>query len=206
MCIRDRYKFDTSFYYRLPPKPKRPNPFLDDSQMKMAASAAKSILSKCNINQGYALVIGSAEGRLAYELAKQTELQVVVVEPDKTKAEAARNALAQAGLYGNRVSVHQRDLNDLPYGPYFANLITSGSMLSEGSLPVEDASQLMQLLRPAGGILMLGHMSRKLNDQLIKSWLKKNKFLVPSTNFGNNINTIKKVKRLTKKYCFIWDC
>ena len=139
----------------------------------MAASAAKRILSSDNINQGYALIIGSAEGRLAYELAKQSELQVVVVEPDKTKAEAARNALAQAGLYGSRVSVHQRDLNDLPYGPYFANLITSGSMLSEGSLPVEDASQLMHLLRPAGGILILGHMSGKLNDQPIKSWLKK---------------------------------
>ena len=167
------YKFDTSLYYRLPQKPKRPNPFLDDSEMKMAASAAKRILSSDNINQGYALIIGSAEGRLAYELAKQSELQVVVVEPDKTKAEAARNALAQAGLYGSRVSVHQRDLNDLPYGPYFANLITSGSMLSEGSLPVEDASQLMHLLRPAGGILILGHMSGKLDDQLIKSWLKK---------------------------------
>jgi len=167
------YKFDTSFYYRLPPKPQRPNPFVDDSKMKMAASAAKRILSDNRINQGYALVIGSAEGRMAYELARQTELQVVVVEPDEIKAQTARKALAQAGLYGNRVSVHQRNLSDLPYGPYFANLITSGSMLSEGSLPVEDASQLIHLLRPAGGVLMLGHMSGKLNDQLIKSWLKK---------------------------------
>ena len=141
--------------------------------MRTVQSAAKQILAKNEFDQGYALILGSAGGRLAYELARQTEMQVVVVEPDETKAKAARKALAQAGLYGTRVSVHQRDLGDLPYGPYFANLITSGSMLSEGSLPVEDASQLIHLLRPAGGVLMLGHMNGKLNDQLIKSWLKK---------------------------------
>ena len=51
--------------------------------------AANRIVSESGIRQGYALVLGSAEGRLAYELARQTELQVVVVEPDAAKAQAA---------------------------------------------------------------------------------------------------------------------
>lgn len=167
------YKFDTSFYYRLPSKPQKPNPYAEDGMMKMVQSAAKQILSKNEFDHGYALVLGSAGGRLAYELARQTELQVVVVEPDVAKAHAARKALARAGLYGVRVSVHQGNLNDLPYGPYFANLITSGSLITEGNLPGLDASQLMHVLRPAGGVVMLGHMAGKLNEQSIKDWFRK---------------------------------
>ena len=167
------HKFDTSFYYSLPGKPVRPNPFPDDKQMKVVQSAAQHILNQSGINQGYALILGSAGGRLAYELASQTEMQVVVVEPDETKAKATRKALARAGLYGTRASVHQCDMDDLPYGAYFANLITSGSLLTEGNLPGQDASQLMHVLRPAGGVVMLGHMSGKLNKQSIQDWFKK---------------------------------
>ena len=141
--------------------------------MRTVQSAAKQILSKNEFDQGYALILGSAGGRLAYELARQTELQVVVVEPDETKAQTARKALARAGLYGSRVSVHQGNLDNLPYGPYFANLITSGSMLIDGNLPGQDASQLMDLLRPAGGVVVLGHMSGKLNEQSIQDWFRK---------------------------------
>ena len=167
------HKFDTSFYYSLPEKPVRPIPFTDDKQMKLVQSAAQHILEQSGINQGYALILGSAGGRLAYELARQTEMQVVVVEPDETKAQAARKALAQAGLYGVRASVHQDNLDDLPYGAYFANLITSGSLLTEGNLPGQDASQLMHVLRPAGGVVMLGQLSGKLNKQSLQDWFKK---------------------------------
>ena len=167
------YKFDTSFYYRLPSISQRPNPFTEDGMMRTVQSAAKQILSKNEFDQGYALILGSAGGRLAYELARQTELQVVVVEPDETKAQTARKALARAGLYGSRVSVHQGNLDNLPYGPYFANLITSGSMLTEGNLPGQDATQLMDLLRPAGGVVILGHMAGKLSEQSIQDWFRK---------------------------------
>ncbi len=145
------YKFDTSFYYRLPARSERPSPFGNDKTMQLVQSAAKRIITESGISQGYALVLGSAEGRLAYELARQTDLQVVVVEPDAEKAQAARRTLNQAGLYGIRASVHQGSVSELPYGPYFANLIVSGSLLVDGKLPGKDASELMRVLRPAGG-------------------------------------------------------
>ena len=66
------YKFDTSFYYRLPSIPQRPNPFTEDGMMRTVQSAAKQILSKNEFDQGYALILGSAGGRLTYELARQT--------------------------------------------------------------------------------------------------------------------------------------
>ena len=169
----DWYKFDTSFFYGLADKPRRPSPFVDDAAMRRVQSAAKRIVSESGIRQGYALVLGSAEGRLAYELARQTELQVVVVEPDAAKAQAARHALNAAGLYGIRVSVHQGSVTDLPYGPYFANLIVSGSLLFDGKLPGDNASELLRVLRPAGGVVMLGHAGGKITAAALKDWFKR---------------------------------
>ena len=167
------YKFDTSFYYRLPDQPKRSSPFEKFESMHLVQSAAKRIIAESGIRQGYALVLGSAEGRLAYELARQTDLQVVVVEPDAEKAQAARRALTQAGLYGVRASVHQGSVSELPYGPYFANLIVSGSLLIDGKLPGKDASELMRVLRPAGGVVMLGQLKGSLTQADFKEWFKR---------------------------------
>ena len=167
------YKFDTSFHYRLPPKPQRPSPFGNDTAMRRSELAAKHILAKSGLQQGYALVLGSAGGRLAYELARQTDLQVVVVEPDPAKAQAARKALNVAGLYGVRASVHVGDLARLPYGPYFANLIVSGSLLVDGELPGESAEELMRMLRPAGGMAILGRDTGQLAAAEMRAWFKR---------------------------------
>ena len=167
------YKFDTSFFYDLPLPPKRPSPFADDATMRSVQSAAKRILVESGIHQGYALVLGSAGGRLACELAWQTELQVIVVEPDAGKAQAARRALSAAGLYGIRASVHQGSVADLPYGPYFANLIVSGTLLEDGKLPGKNATELMRVLRPAGGVAMLGNLKSKTTAADLQDWFKR---------------------------------
>ncbi|HIL24929.1 MAG TPA: hypothetical protein EYG19_05970, partial [Verrucomicrobia bacterium] len=166
------YKFDTSFYYGLPSPPKRPSPFVDDAAMRRVQSAAKRIVSESGIRQGYVLVLGSAGGRLAYELARQTDLQVVVVESDAAKANESRRALAKAGMYGIRASVHHGAVGDLPYGPYFANLVVSGRLLFDGQLPGENAAELLRVLRPAGGVAMLGHAGGKLSVEDFQEWFK----------------------------------
>ena len=167
------YKFDISFYYRLPEVPKLPSPFANDASMKKARSAATRILDESGVRQGYALLLGGAGGRLAYELARQTDLQVIVVEPDAAKARKTRLALNAAGLYGVRACVHESDLADLPYGPYFANLVVSGSLLTNGQLPGESAAELMQALRPAGGVAMLGHCAGKLSAEDLRAWFER---------------------------------
>ena len=43
---------------------------------------------------------------LAYELAKNSDLQIIAVEPDAAKVAQARAALSKAALYGSRVTVH----------------------------------------------------------------------------------------------------
>ncbi|MDP7051347.1 MAG: PQQ-binding-like beta-propeller repeat protein [Verrucomicrobiota bacterium] len=167
---RKPYLFDSSFYYRLPDKSNAPSPFPDSNLSSVIQAAAKRIVAQSGINKGYCLMLGSAEGRLAYELARQTQLQVIVVEPDAGRAQAIRQKLNKAGLYGVRVSVHHGALDELPYGPYFANLVVSGSMLMDGKLPGPDAAELWRVLRPAGGVAMLGHVGNGLKPEALRQW------------------------------------
>ena len=71
--------------------------------------AAKEILDQTGVKRGFCLVIDGEEGQLAYELARQSELEIYVVESDPVKVATARTNLTKAGVYGNRVTVHQFD-------------------------------------------------------------------------------------------------
>ncbi len=149
--------------------------------------AAEQILKETGIRQGYCLVLGCETGQLALELARQTDLQVVVLEADAAKVASARRLLDQAGYYGTRVAVHQRasdwspadgDLADrLPYPDYFANLIVSEKTLLTGALPCSSL-EAFRVLRPCGGILYIGQGQRDaskaegLNEETLAEWVK----------------------------------
>ena len=75
--------------------------------------------------RGYALILGAEDGRLAYFLARHSDLKIVVVEPDADRVSRIRAAMDAAGMHGSRVAVHQGELDDLLFGPYLFNLITS---------------------------------------------------------------------------------
>jgi outer membrane protein assembly factor BamB len=100
-------------------------------------------------------VVGSEQGRLAYELAKRSELTIVGIEPDEQKVAAARMALSAAGLYGHRVMVEQGNLGDVPYSNYFANLIVSDQFVLTGK-PAFDPRLYARMLKPVGGTICWG--------------------------------------------------
>lgn len=149
-----RHQFDTSFHYE---------PAVPPSQATQVggedgryAGVAKHILDTTNVRDGYCLVLGAEDGRLALELIRQSGLEVVVVEPDARKAAAARQTLDRAGVYGVRASVHRVTGNDLPYGSLIANLIVSESALATGRPPWVSAKEVHRLVRPVGGTVCLG--------------------------------------------------
>ena len=117
--------------------------------------AAKQILADTGITRGFCLVIDGEEGQLAYELARQSELEIYVVEADAKKVATARENLAKSGVYGSRVTVHQFDAADIPYSNYFANLIVSDRFVKTGQSPTNPAL-VARHLKPAGGIMCLG--------------------------------------------------
>jgi outer membrane protein assembly factor BamB len=121
-------------------------------------------------------VLGSEEGRLAYEIAKRTKLQVIAVEQDAQKVIAARKKLHRAGYYGSRITVHHGKLDELPYPAYFANLIVSESTLLSGELP-PSAAEMFRVLRPCGGAAIIGQFKEtdrkrnKLKQSNLEHWL-----------------------------------
>jgi outer membrane protein assembly factor BamB len=143
-------------------EPRRPVelPYPDEKLKERYASAARWILQQSGVTKGYCLVLGSGDGRLAYELARQSELQVVGREPDATKVAESRRALDAAGLYG-QVAIHQGTLDELPYTDYLFNLVVSDSLVVDRAFagPREEA---LRVLRPAGGVAIFGLRERDL--------------------------------------------
>ena len=128
------------------------NPYPNDSLTETYEAAAEKILAESGVKKGYALVLDCGQGRLAYELAKRTELKIVGLEKDPEKLAAARKNLEAAGLLGKQVVVEPWDLESLP--DYFANLIVSDGMLTTGRT-TGTAEEGQRILRPWGGAACL---------------------------------------------------
>ncbi len=162
------YRFDAHFDYLPVAIPDRPSPYPEDELTAAYCSVASQMLDACEARRGYALVLGSEDGRLAYELARVSSLKIVIVEPDAKNVERIRSLLDAAGLYGSRVTVHQRDFDDLPYGPFLANLVVAESMLSTGTPPAE-LENIYPCLRPAGGTIFVGTFGKSDNPEF-ETW------------------------------------
>ena len=111
-----------------------------------AAAAARRILAETRKKPGFCLLLGAGDGRLGYQLARQSELVIHCVEPDAAKVAAARRGLDAAGLYGVRVVVHHGTVEQIAFPDYFADLIVAGD--AGKALP---AKELYRVLRPYGG-------------------------------------------------------
>ncbi|MAG57205.1 MAG: hypothetical protein CMJ83_13005, partial [Planctomycetes bacterium] len=151
-----RFTFDSTFEYLPVKSPRRPSPWPDDALTPVYRRAAEHILATSGVSQGFCLVLGSEEGRLAWELAQRTDLKIIALEPDARKVARSRQALQKTGLYGARISVHRMKLDsDLPYTDWFANLIVSDRLLLSGKVPAK-TSEIVRLLRPCGGAVVFG--------------------------------------------------
>ncbi len=130
------------------------DPYPRDELSDMYAEAAESIVQHTGIDRGYCLVVGSERGRLAFELARRTKLQICGIEPDPDKARVARQLLDQAGLLGTRITIVQGEPRAMPFSDYFANLVVSDRLLLDGQLP-GDPSEIVRCTKPCGGIICL---------------------------------------------------
>jgi len=119
------------------------------------AAAAKEIIERTGISEGYCLDLACGDGALAHELAKRTKLHIYAVDSDPQNVATARERLDAAGVYGVRVTVHRADPANTPYPNYFADLIVSGRSVTQG--PADAASkEVSRILRPNGGTACIG--------------------------------------------------
>jgi len=161
------YTFNTAFNHRPPSIAKLASPWPDAGPYK---AAAERIIRDTGITKGYCLVYGFGEGRLAYELARRSELVVLGVSSDAAAVAKARKVLAKAKLYGPRITVrHVESQSKLPFTDGFANLIVSEDILA-GRKPPGSAAEMFRVLRP-GGVAQFGAPK----GAAVEAWLKAGK-------------------------------
>jgi outer membrane protein assembly factor BamB len=156
---------DKGLVYCFDGEPGSPNPPAAQKLATKSAStidyakAAKEILTKTELHEGFVVDLAAGNGELALELARQSKLHIYAIESDPKKVAAARQRLAAAGLYGVRVTVHQGDPAKAPYPKHFANLIISSGSLS-GTLDAELKKEAHRLQRPYGGKICFGKLGQ----------------------------------------------
>ena len=159
------YDFEMDFNATVAPlKTPTAAPYPDDALTALCARAAEGILRDTGVTKGYALDYGCGDGRLALELARRSELNVVGITEDEEAADAARRRLQAAGLYGSRVTIIARPLTRLPHAKQTFNLVVSTEALLGRDLP-GSSSEVFRVLRPSGGTALLG-LSSNLTQTL----------------------------------------
>jgi outer membrane protein assembly factor BamB len=113
---------------------------------------AASLLKTTGVREGYCVAWGVGSGRLVLELVRQSDLHVVVVEPDAEKVQAFRQQLADLSLYGERVVVYPGEPMSFPLPPYLASLMVGESLPGDSKLDVAFVTRAFESLRPPARI------------------------------------------------------
>jgi outer membrane protein assembly factor BamB len=140
------------------PAPPPPPPVAEDEWTRSAGA----MLHRKDLRQGLAMVWGLAAGkdagRLALELAKQSTLMVVAIEPDADRVQTLHARLEAEGLPASRLSVMEAAPDQFEFAPYQVALLTSENPDSFWRVltakPAERScwlERMGRLLRPFGG-------------------------------------------------------
>ncbi len=123
----------------------------DDATVARAAT----LLEEAGVSGGYAIMFGAGDDNLAEALIQQSDLHLVVVEPNADTVAAMRRRFSDLDLYGRRLAVHAGTARDFDLPAYMAELIVVEDMDAVGALDTATAERLFHPLRPYGGMAML---------------------------------------------------
>jgi len=129
-----------------------PDPFFDVAP-PATSNRVKAVLSIAGVNDGYGLVLGNADDAYLAELARQSSLTWHWAAGARD-VERTRQRLADAGLYGARVAIHNVAAKPLPYADYSTNLLVF-NVERTTELDEMSASEMYRVLRPYGGVAVI---------------------------------------------------
>lgn len=115
-----------------------------------------AMLSRKDLKFGLAYVLGLNNGRIVEELATQSSLSIVVVDPNHDKLQTLRKKMDSAGLSGLRVSTIEGNPMDILFAPNQAAIITSEDLNALGKDKIESKIETLYYWnRPFGGEIWL---------------------------------------------------
>ncbi len=119
------------------------------------ASTVREILKEGDVKRGYCVDLGCGDGAFACALAQASDLHIIAIDEDPCQVALARQKLSQAGLYGVRVTVLQRELCASGLPARFAKLVVSGRSVIEDGFVVP-VGEIKRLLNPYHGTALIG--------------------------------------------------
>jgi outer membrane protein assembly factor BamB len=126
---------------------------------------AEAILGTTGVRDGYCVAWGVASGQLITELTRRSNLRLIVIDPDEDRVNDFRKKLMAAGLYGERVVVHQGDAATYPLPPYLASLMVSEDLDAAGvTIETGFLRKMFEELRPYGGVACFELPARKRSE------------------------------------------
>jgi len=186
----ENYTFDNAINYTRLDCSNVASPYPVDSLSPLYETAAEHIINQTGIEKGFCLVYGCGEGRLAFELAKRSDLVIVGVDTNSASISTAINKLMEAGVYGARIKAREvTSLENLQFSKYFFNLIVSDHILSEGAC-AGSAAEMFRVLRPSGGGVYFGQPAgcpKELTEAELGAWLNAGGLTYTTTNDSNGL-------------------
>lgn len=122
------------------------------------------------VRDGYTLVLGARDGRLAEQLAAETDFHVIALAPAESDAEAIRRRILDPAAPAGRLSIMSGHLEEIAFPQYLADLIIAedwdSTRLNTGA---DFLRTLYERLKPYGGVACLAVEPSR--DQQIRLWL-----------------------------------
>lgn len=122
---------------------------------------ARQLVDDYGITKGVCVDVGGAEGSLAVELAKITELTVYVADLSPFAVRLCNLAADEEKLTG-RVRAVEADAQALPFRDGFADLVVSRNSIFEWPDKLAGIKEAYRVLKPGGVALLGGGFSRLL--------------------------------------------
>lgn len=133
-----------------------PYPWASNQQSDDTRKLVADAIEAAGVRRGWAIVLNSAHGEIAYQIASQSELNVVGYEADETKLMEARRRIDAAGL-SDRITFHLAGPDDdLPYTDYLFNLVVNAGSLRNEKKPWPNRDEVIRVTRPLGGLAVFG--------------------------------------------------
>ena len=165
-------------------------PYPPDSLSSSYQAAASYISTQSGVSNGYCVVFGAGEGRLAYELSLlETDVRFIGIEDSSAQVDSGRIALHSEGLYGHNIRLHNNSLTAVDYRDYAGALVICDSVIADGTLP-GSASEMFRMVRPAGGIAIIGQPAgcpSPMSQSSLESWLDAASLTYTITNNASGI-------------------
>ena len=114
------------------------------------------LLKHSQPGNSYCVALGIGSGGLIGELVRQSDMRLIVVDPDENRVHQLRRQYDHSGLYGPRVAAFVGDPGRFELPPYLATVLVSEEPYRFGlTRSAERLNRLYGRLRPYGGTAYL---------------------------------------------------